>query len=257
MPATVAELMESVTADDVVTSAFWLHNTTRLAGADVTYRNHYAVVRLGTSFGACAFEDGQLDPDVCASISGRTVTDLLRTAPLPVRVAVLDAQLAERAPHRESAADHVYLPVGTPEERAAARDEAIAGLLGEEKRVGLIGVVNPLVAAIEARGGECLPCDLNLRETAWGKAVTPDMHEVLDVADAIVATGMTLSNGSFDTILRRCREREIPLVIYAQTGSAVAREFLGSGVTALCAEPFPFSQFSAELTTVYCYRSET
>jgi len=30
-----------------VTSAFWLHHTTRLPGADVTYRNYYVLVRVG------------------------------------------------------------------------------------------------------------------------------------------------------------------------------------------------------------------
>jgi len=71
----------------------------------------------------------------------------------------------------------------------------------------------------------------------------------------VVATGMTLSNGTFDPILDHCRTREVPLVVYAQTGSAVSRAFLGAGVTALSAEPFPFSQFSAEPTTLYRYRS--
>ncbi len=141
--------------------------------------------------------------------------------------------------------------------RARARDAAIAGLLGIDRgaAVGLIGVVNPLVAAIRECGGDPLPCDFNLRATQWGDPVTTDMHEVLERADAVVATGMTLSNGSFDTILERCRARGIPLVVYAQSGSAVARAFLGAGVTALSAEPFPFSQFSADPTTLYRYRT--
>ncbi|WP_268248814.1 Rossmann-like domain-containing protein, partial [Saccharothrix coeruleofusca] len=122
--------------------------------------------------------------------------------------------------------------------------------------VALIGVVNPLVAAIRERGAQCLPCDYNLRTTQWGDAVTRDMDEVLDVADAVVATGMTLSNGTFDRILRRCRDRGVPLVVYAQSGSAIARQFLGGGVTALSAEPFPFSQFSAETTVLYRYRAD-
>jgi len=43
-------------------------------------------------------------------------------------------------------------------------------------------------------------------------------------------------------------------VVYAQSGAAVARAFLGSGVSALSAEPFPFSQFSAAPTALYRYR---
>ncbi|RJQ71680.1 hypothetical protein D5S17_28235 [Pseudonocardiaceae bacterium YIM PH 21723] len=239
------------TPDSVhVTSAFWMHHTTRLPGSTTTYRNHYLLLRVGRSFGACSFEEGTLDPDFCASASGVDLATLLGHRSAVVRIAALDAYLAEVRPMRGAP---VFLPAGTPMERAVARDSGIADLLPDKpgSKVALIGVVNPLVAAITERGAECLPCDLNLRETQWGQKVTSDMHEVLEVADAVVATGMTLSNGSFDVILRRCRERGIPFIVYAQTGSAVARAFLGKGVTALFAEPFPFSQFSSQPTIAF------
>lgn len=263
---TVADLFDRMLAETApapaahtATSVFWLHHGTRLAGGDTTYLNHYVLVRSGGSFGACAFEPGEVDPAVCAEASGRPLADLMRTGPLPLRLAALDACLARSLPHRDDPrAEAVPLPAGTPERRALARDAAVAGLLdlAPGAKVALIGVVNPLVAAIRDRGGECLPCDRNLRATRWGDPVTPDMDEVLDAADAVVATGMTLGNGTFDEILRRCRRRGTPLVVYAQSGAAAAREFLGSGVTALSAEPFPFSQFSAEPTVLYRYRAE-
>ncbi|CAM3362283.1 Rossmann-like domain-containing protein [Kibdelosporangium persicum] len=265
--ATVADLVADVLAGRrgpdpagvVATSVFWVHHGTRLAGGNVTYRNQYLLVRVGTAFGACAFESGEAEPDVCAEASGRSVAELLRVDVAPLRIAALDAYLGAVAPHRDdSRATPVELPTGTPETRAAARDAAVAGLLDVPPgaKVGLIGVVNPLVAAIRERGAEPLLCDLNLRTTRWGDPVTPDMTEVLDAADAIVATGMTIGNGTFDTILSRCRERTVPLAVYAQTGAAVAREFLGGGLTALSAEPFPFSQFSADATALHVYRTD-
>lgn len=240
----------------IATSVFWAQHGTRLAGGDVTYLNRYVLVRIGRAFGACAFEEGALDPDVCAAYSGRPLAELFE-GPAPLRLAALDAYLAQKEPHsQDPRAEAVPLPFGTPEERAVARDRAVTGLLPdpEGRRIALIGVVNPLVAAIRERGGECLPCDLNLRRTQWGDPVEPDMEKVLSEADAVVATGMTLGNGTFDRILESCRERGAPLVVYAQSGAAVARRFLGSGVTALSAEPFPFSQFSAEPTLLYRYR---
>ncbi|SFR05299.1 Putative heavy-metal chelation [Lentzea waywayandensis] len=241
------------------TSVFWVHHGTRLAGGDTTYRNQYVLARVGTAFGACAFAEGDADPAVAANYSGAPVARLLTEAPAPVRVAALDAYLGSVRPHRTSDAERVVLPSGTPEERARARDAAVAGLLDVEPgaKVALIGVVNPLVAAIRERGAECLPCDLSLRTTQWGDPVTPDMRDVLGVADAVVATGMTIGNGTFDEILRTCRERDVPLIVYAQSASAVARHFLGAGVTALSAEPFPFSQFSADETALYRYRART
>ncbi|MGW7414149.1 Rossmann-like domain-containing protein [Streptomyces sp. NPDC054863] len=246
-------LPEELTA----TSVFWVHHGTRLAGGSTTYLNQYVLVRVGGAFGACAFEAAELDAGICGAMSGSSLGTLLRDPARPVRIAALDAYLAAVRPHRDTDAERVTLPAGPPEVRALARDAAIAGLLDipQGAKVALIGVVNPLVAAIRERGGVPLLCDLNLRTTQWGDPVARDMAEVLDTADAVVATGMTLSNGSFDTILARCRERGVPLVVYAQTGSAVARAFLGAGVSAVSAEPFPFSQFSAEETVLYRYRS--
>ncbi|MEV8375246.1 DUF364 domain-containing protein [Kribbella sp. NPDC056861] len=265
MTTSVAALTAAVLAgehgpaptDINVISAFWLHNTTRLPGADVTYRNYYVLLRVGEVFGACAFEEGEVDPAYCADASGLPLSDLLADGPLPVRIAALDAYLAAVEPHHLSAqAEEVILPAGTPDVRARARDAAVAGLLEVTpgSKVALIGVVNPLVDAITALGGTCLPCDFNLRETASGLPVSRDMTQVVDAADAVVATGMTLSNGSFDVLLDRCLQQSKPLAVYAQTGSAVARAFLGAGVTALSAEPFPFSQFSARPTSLYRYR---
>jgi hypothetical protein len=267
MTASVASLTSSVLAGELgpspaelsVTSAFWLHHTTRLPGADVTYRNYYLLLRVGEVFGACSFEAGELDPSFCEQTSGLSLDGVIADAPLPVQIAALDAYLASVQPHHaDSRAEEVVLPAGTPDVRARARDAAVAGLLEvrEGSKVALIGVVNPLVDAITERGGICLPCDFNLRETASGLPVSRDMTEVIDAADAVVATGMTLSNGSFDVLVDRCREQHKPLAVYAQTGSAVVRAFLGAGVTALSAEPFPFSQFSSRPSSLYRYHSQ-
>ncbi|MGH3567371.1 MAG: Rossmann-like domain-containing protein [Pseudonocardia sp.] len=262
---TVAALVDEVLAGGhgpppeglVATSVFWVHHGTRLPGSTTTYRNQYLLVRVGPVFGACGFEAGEADPGICVDASGSPIDALLRDGPPALRTAALDAYLAAAVPHRDAdAARTVMLPAGPPEVRARARDAAVAGLLdvAPGAKVALIGVVNPLVAAIRERGADPLPCDLNLGQTQWGDPVTPVMADVLEAADAVIATGMTIGNGTFDAILARCRARELPLIVYAQTGSAVARAFLGAGVTALSAEPFPFSQFSADPTALYLYR---
>jgi hypothetical protein len=255
---TLATLLAQRT-DRIATSVFWVGHGTRLAGGSVTYRNHYVLVRCGRAFGAASVRAGELDPAACQDLSGSPIAELLASAPYPVRIAALDALLAAELPFRDDPApERVTLPDGTPEERAVARDAAVAGLLDvpEGAKVALIGVVNPLVAAIRERGAECLPCDLDLRTTQWGDAVSDSADEVIDKADAVVATGMTLANGTFEPIVARCLSRGIPLTVYAQTGAAVARAFLGHGVSALSAEPFPFSQFSADPTVLYRYRAQ-
>lgn len=157
--------------------------------------------------------------------------------------------------HKKHCSKNVNLPSGTPIERAKIRDNCIADAanIKAEMKIALIGVVNPLVAAIKERGGKCLPCDLQMEKTQWGEPVEKDMEKVLDIADGVICTGMTLSNGTFDQIVKRTAERNIPLTVYAQTGSAIAARFVNKGITALIAEPFPFSQFSAESTSLYYY----
>lgn len=206
-PSCVAELLDAVRAgehgpspaDLHATSAFWICQTTRLPGDTKTYVNHYLLVRVGCSFGACAFEQGDLDPDLCARVAGSSLDALLLDERLGIRIAALDGYLAEAHPHHEArAAEAIALPAGCAAVRARARDDAVAGLLEIQpgQRVALIGVVTPLIEAIHAQGGVCLPCDFNLSTTRWGEPVAHDMTKVLSDADAVVATGMTLSNGA-------------------------------------------------------------
>lgn len=246
-------------ATQFVVGAFWIRQSTRFPGTQQKYRNYYLLVRVGAYFGACCVERDALDSAVAEELSGQSVADLLADERLPVRIAALDAYLNAALPHRDAAqARTLMLPYGAPPVRAVARDEAIASLVSLKpgQRVGLIGVVNPLVAAIQQHGAICLPCDFNMERTQDGLEVAKDMQPVLEQADVIIATGMTLSNGSFDHILAAARRRNIPLIVYAQTGSGIVPRFLGDGVTAISAEPFPFSQFSADPTPIYLYRAE-
>ncbi|WP_198420932.1 ATP-grasp domain-containing protein [Massilia atriviolacea] len=241
-----------------VVGASWISQSTRFPGTQQTYRNYYLVLRVGAAFGACCVERDALDPTIAPALAGSSVADLLVDPRLPVRIAALDAYLNAVRPARESAlAQAMLLPAGAPPVRAVARDNAIAALVSIKpgQRVGLIGVVNPLVEAITRNGGICLPCDFNMERTQSGLEVARDMLPILEQADMIIATGMTLSNGSFDQILMAARRRGIPLIVYAQTGSGIIPRFLGDGVAAVCAEPFPFSQFSADPTAVYLYRA--
>jgi hypothetical protein len=242
-----------------IVGAFWIRQSTQFPGTTQKYRNHYLLVRVGATFGACCVERDQLDPGVAEELSGQSVAALLDDPRLPVRIAALDAYLGTVRPHHDAAAAiRLMLPGGTPLERARVRDEAIAGLLtiAQGQQVGVIGVVHSLIAAIERHGATCLPCDFNMERTQSGQPVLSDMTPVLEQADLIIATGMTLGNGSFDRILATARQRRVPLVIYAQTGSAIIPCFLGDGVAALSAESFPFSQFSADSTPLYLYRTD-
>ncbi|OZI10930.1 hypothetical protein CEW92_14195 [Bacillaceae bacterium SAS-127] len=241
-----------------VTGASYIYQTTQFPSSRTKYHNYYLLLRVESYFAACCHTFDQLNQQVAEELSGKDLDAVLQDTRLPVQIAAMDAYLGVVHPHHNRCTKVVEVPAGTPIERAKWRDALIADIANIEvsQKVALIGVVNPLVEAIKQRGASCLPCDLQLKQTQWGDVVESDMEKVLDEADNVICTAMTLSNGTFDRILKRVRERGIPLTIYAQTGSTIIASFLGNGVTALVAEPFPFTQFSASASTIYCYTTE-
>ncbi|WP_172249878.1 Rossmann-like domain-containing protein [Saccharibacillus deserti] len=238
-----------------VTGAVSMYQTTQFPGSSVKYRNHYLLLRVQEAFGACSHTPEQLAAEAAEECSGRSVAQLLRDPRLPVRVAAMDAYLAAMRPHRLACREAADIAAGTPLEKAQRRDAQIAetAQIVPGSKVALIGVVNPLIEAIEQRGGICLPCDLQMDYTQRGQRVEKDMHIVLDQADSVICTGMTLSNGSFDSIVEKVRARGVPLTVYAQTGSAAAARFVGEGVSRVVAEPFPFTQFSGGVSELFIY----
>lgn len=245
-------------SDYFVTGASYIYQTTQFPDSSTKYHNYYLLLRVGAYFGACSHVPEQLGVDAAGELSGKALKSCLTDPRLPVRIAAMDAYFGTVYPHERQCSEAVELPGGTPTKKAEFRDNLIADIAKVEQgmKIALIGVVNPLIAAIRKRGGTCLPCDLQMERTHWGDPVEKDMEKVLDAADGVICTGMTLSNGTFDRVIERVLERSIPLTVYAQTGSAVAARFVGAGITSLVAEPFPFSQFSANATRVFCYRGQ-
>lgn len=241
--------------DTYITGAFFVSQTTQFPNTTHRYYNRYIILRIENSFGACCIESKQASSEEIEQLSGKKVAELLRSENLAFKVAALDAFLGHCYPLNDTVngAHRRILPAGNPLKRAQVRDAAISELAQCQpgEKVALIGVVNPLVDAIESQGAICLPCDYNMEKTLSGIVVSKAMDDVLSKADRVIATGMTLSNSSFDKLICQCREYDIPLIIYAQTGANIARQFLGTGLIALMAETFPFSQFSAEPTPIY------
>lgn len=246
-------------AQTYVTGSFWVTQTTKFPGTDHRYYNRYLVVRVENGFGGCCLEAGQILAQDAEELSGARVSDLLGHTNQAVRFACLDAFLGAVSPVSAGrGVTQMSLPAGTPIQRAETRDRLIAGLLNVSpgQKVGLIGVVNPLVDAIERCGATCLPCDFNMDKTASGLPVSSDMGPILQEADFIISTGMTLSNGSIEDIMSSCHDRNIPLVIYSQTGSHVFGSLANNGkISGLVAETFPYSQFTANESPLYVFNN--
>ncbi|MET9611765.1 Rossmann-like domain-containing protein [Kitasatospora indigofera] len=223
--------------------AFTTTQAVRHEGRAQGYRNEVLSLRLGEAVGSCAVEPGELSAAALDNCVGATVAELLAHPLAPVRVAALDAFLMQARPHApEHGARPHPLPAGDSLAKSRARAGAVVELLPLD-RVGMVlivGVVNSLLEQLRERDIGYLACDLKGGATEWGEPVHTDAIGQLERCDALLVSGMTLGNGSFEPLLDHARRTGKPLVMFAQTGSAVLPQFLGHGVSAVSAEPYPF-----------------
>ncbi|MGY0231785.1 hypothetical protein [Longispora urticae] len=243
--------------DTPVTVAFSTRQGAHHPGRQTGYRNEVVCVRVGSAVGACSVEPGELREEEVFAALGRPVRALLEHPSRAVRVATLDAYLMDRRPFgTDPDAVARTLPAGDSLAKSTARARAVVDLLPADLGgpVAVIGVVNSLLHALRDKGLAYLPCDLKGGVTEWDEPVLTAAP--LDTAGALLVSGMTLGNGTFEGLLDHARDTGVPLVVFAQTGSAVAREFLGWGVTALSAEPYPFFWLDGGPTTLHHYPSK-
>ncbi|MFD9933233.1 Rossmann-like domain-containing protein [Streptomyces massasporeus] len=226
-----------------VAVAFTTRQAVRHEGRGTGYRNEVLSLRMAEAVGSCAVEPGHLPDSAVEECVGADVARLLEHPLPPVRIAALDAYLMHVLPHTpEHGATPVPLPAGSSLEKSRARAKAVTALLDQPPgaTVLVVGVVNSLLEALRSRGQRYLPCDLKGGTTEWGEPVLPDAIAAAERCDALLVSGMTLGNGTFEPLRRHALAHGKQLVMFAQTGSAVLPRFLGHGVTAVCAEPYPF-----------------
>ncbi|MFE8956313.1 Rossmann-like domain-containing protein [Streptomyces althioticus] len=237
--------------------AFTTRQAVRHDGRGTSYRNEVLGLRVGAAVGSCAVEPGALDDGMVEDCAGAGVDRLLRHPLTPVRVAALDAYLMHVTPHSPAhGARSVRVPAGTSLEKSRARARTVVGLLDlpPGATVLVVGVVNSLLEALRARHLAYVACDLKGGVTEWGEGVVTDALAEAHRCDALLVSGMTLGNGTFEPLRRHALEHGKPLVMFAQTGSAVLPRFLGHGVSAVCAEPYPFFWLDGGPGTLHVYR---
>ncbi|MBA6434732.1 hypothetical protein [Streptomyces sp. GMR22] len=239
--------------------AFTTRQAVRHDGRGTGYRNEVLSLRLAGAVGSCAVEPGALSDSAVEECVGADVAELLDHPLLPVRVAALDAYLMHITPHTpEHGARPVALPAGTSLEKSRARARAVVELLDlpPGATVLAVGVVNSLLEALRSHGIGYVPCDLKGGVTEWDEPVVTDALAAAARCDALLVSGMTLGNGTFEPLREHALRHGKRMVLFAQTGSAVLPRLLGHGVSAVCAEPYPFFWLDGGPGTVHHYRAD-
>jgi hypothetical protein len=239
-----------------VSVAFIVNQLTKHMGRESVYRNRFICIRSGVHVGICYVEENQIEQSELEECVGQPLSRLMEHELLPMRVAALDAYLGDIFPHKCSSAIPVLIPEGSSDLKSSMRARSVIDMmdLQPSEKVALIGVVNSLVKAIRDKKAVCLPCDFSRVSTEDGEPITRNMWDVVSHADKVLATGMTLSNGTFEPLLDYVNRHNKPLTVFAQTGNAVFPHLMGMSFTNLCAEPFPFFSLHGCENCCYQYR---
>ncbi|MER5388109.1 DUF364 domain-containing protein [Saccharopolyspora sp. NPDC002686] len=262
-PRSLADLIEKVhnghygeeIADAAVSVGFLTQQGVRHASRNTSYRNHVLSLRVADAVGSCAVEPGELAEDVVLDCVGTPVAELLRHPSAAVRVAALDGYLQSVRPHHRHS-EEVAVGRGSSLQKSLHRAKLVVDLLPPVRRVLVIGVVNSLLHHLRERGIDYRACDYKGGRTEWGEPVHTDALAELSECDAVLASGMVLGNGTFQPLLEHTRATGKPLVFFAQTGSGILPCFLGAGVTAVSAEPYPFFWLDGGPSSLYRYPGE-
>lgn len=254
---TLTELVELVRggglgpdpAQSFVSVGFTTRQGARHATRGQSYRNTVVSLRVEEAVGSCAVED-VTDNEVHDCV-GSSALELLGHPNPAIRTAALDAYLAHARPHHLSATKSVTVGPGSSLAKSMSRAEAVVDLLDPAPgdRVLVVGVVNSLLHHLRARGATYVACDLKGGRTEWDEPIATEAE--LDGCDLVLASGMTVGNGTFEPLLQRAVAAGTPMVLFAQTAAAILPWFIGSGVRAVSAEPYPFFWLDGGPTTIH------
>ena len=129
---------------------------------------------------------------------------------------------------------------------------------GRPLRVVNVGAVGNIVATLRERGCDVqvtdMDSDLIGKKVAGVDVVNGELSpELVSNCDVAVITGMTLCNGTIDSLLAAARAGNTKTILFAETGSSFAEFFIDAGIDCVVSEPFPFYIFQG-VSNILVYR---
>jgi hypothetical protein len=184
-------------------------------------------------------------PDSLTGQDGRQVVADDRA----MQVAILDACYAVL--HQNPTDEHILDgdTVGKSIQRAqivCAEVELIADRLAIHKpTILMIGIVQTIVKQLQGSGMMTVLSDLDPQ--CIGNIIAgAEVHDgklnqqLIRDCDIILATGMTIATATLDEIVATAKQYSKPLVMFAQTGSNFAKEYVALGIESVLAEHYPW-----------------
>jgi hypothetical protein len=195
---------------------------------------------------------------------GRDVREIT-TSDRCLRVAILDAAYSALV----FAPTYSLALLGSSNNKALGRASIISyeilrlvpKIARSSLNVAVVGAVGSILAELKKLGLSVRSTDMDssvIGETLGGVKVE-DGHgqttSMLASADLALVTGMTISTNTLDDIFSVCRSNKTKLIMFIQTGSNFASEYLRRGADTVVAEIFPNYIFPGE-TVVKVFRRD-
>jgi hypothetical protein len=248
-------------ADAFTIRGFWKVEFAFLPNpAERTFHLNFLVAQT-VEQGSCYYDN---DLEINQALLGRDAREIISEAGC-YEIALLDSLYASipRSPAE------VHELRGNTVEKAVKRSQIIAdeverlmermGALPARTTVVYVGVVGNLLKALRKKGYNVLATDFDPKivgASLHGVTVEDGTrtYQAVRDADVAVVTGMTLSTGTLNDIVRVCQEHQTKLVIFAETGANFGEVYSRTiGVDVVVSEPFPFYVLQG-LTTIEIYR---
>lgn len=256
-PRYLVELIDyakkNLTEDPILRQISTIDLTVRPA---VNERRFQYDIRMAYIFGqGCAYSErgGKF---IGEDLVGHSVFEHLDAFDTATKTAVMDAIYAK---FPRKASDRIVLE-GTVSEKSANRPAFYGKNIAEKlegkenPRILMIGLVKAIVQDLTARGIAVTVTDLDAQaqmdaceqgaEAGNTDFIHPDeIPAELGSFDLILTTAMTLANDTFQSLSDLCQTKNVPIMIFAQTGAHLAPFLIGRGVSYVIAEYFPFFVF--------------
>lgn len=198
-----------------------------------------ATSSLGSSF---KLSHENFDFDNIISLDARFV----RTESLPLKVALIDSCYGNLVSEESYCYQINGCTTLKSKKRASIISEAVMDLNNKPNpRILMVGVVNSIVDNLISNGATCILSDLDdkLINQYHKSAIIHHGNmntELINECDVLLITGMAITTQTLGRLLVEANEMKKPVVIFAQTGSNFASEYLELGADCVIAEKYPW-----------------
>ena len=207
------------------------------------------LIALTTGQGCCycSTHDVELDKDIMGT-DARQCRHLARSS----QIAILDSIYSTFPSHPHATHNLDGLPSDKAGKRAAiVADETIYQLEqmpGNRNTVVQVGVVGNVVKELHQRGLNVLASDFDPRLVGQDINGVEVQHgsrtlELVEQADIVVATGMTLGTQTLEDIMKAAHASGTKVLLFAETGANFGQFYCRNGIDAVVSEYFPFYIF--------------